>query len=277
MPALARKPYPTDLTDEQWRVLEPELQRPAGPGRPPRLDLREVINALLYQARTGCQWRLLPHDLPDWTAVRYYFDVWTRDGTWEEVNRRLVELTRQKRGRRAQPTAALIDSQSVKTTEAGGERGFDGEKNVKGRQRHFLVDTEGHLLAVLVEAANRGDREGARWLLSWVSKRWPELRKLWADQGYSGDELAATLRAQYGIDLEVVTRTPDQKGFAVQPRRWVVERSIAWVNRSRRLGKDYEQRPEATETWCYLSSIQLLLKRLCPRADQEPPYARKAA
>src|SRR3954447_19305010 len=243
-----RKPYPTDLTDEQWRILEAQLPHPSGPGRPATLDLREVVNALLYQARTGCQWRLLPHDLPDWTAVRYYFDGWTQDGTWEEINRKLVELTRQKRGRRAQPTAALIDSQSVKTTEAGGERSFDGGKNVKGRKRHFLVDTEGHLLAVLVEAANRGDRDGARWLLSWVSQRWPELRKLWADHGYSGEELATELRDHYGIDLEVVAKPADQKGFAVQPRRWVVERSIAWINRSRRLGKDYEQPPEATET-----------------------------
>jgi putative transposase len=152
-----------------------------------------------------------------------------------------------------------------------------GGKNVKGRKRQFLVDTEGHLLAVLVEAANRGDRESARWVLSWVSKRWPALRKLWADQGYSGDDLADWLRDQYGIDLEVVEKPAEQQGFAVQPRRWVVERSIAWINRSRRLSKDYEQRAEATETWCYLSSIQLLLKRPCPRSDSEAPYARKAA
>ena len=152
-----------------------------------------------------------------------------------------------------------------------------GEKNVKGRKRHFLVDTEGHLLAVLVEAANRGDREGARWVLQWVSKRWPALRKLWADQGYSGEDLADWLRAEYGIELEVVTKAADQRGFAVLPRRWVVERSIAWINRSRRLSKDYEHRAESTETWCYLSSIHLLLHRLCPRSDREPPYARKAA
>ena len=148
---------------------------------------------------------------------------------------------------------------------------------MRGRKRHFLVDTEGHLLAVLVEAANRGDRDGARWVLSWVSKRWPELRKLWADHGYSGADLAVWLRDEYGIDLEIVEKPADQVGFAVQPRRWVVERSIAWINRSRRLSKDYEQRAESTETWCYLSSIQLLLKRLCPRFDREPPYARKAA
>ena len=148
---------------------------------------------------------------------------------------------------------------------------------MKGRKRHFLVDTAGHLLAVLVEAADRGDREGARWVLTWVSKRWPELRKLWADQGYSGDELKQWLGEHYGIDLEVVERLADQVGFAVLPKRWIVERSIAWVNRSRRLSKEYEQRAECTESWCYLSSIHLLLQRLCPRSDVERPYARKAA
>jgi putative transposase len=148
---------------------------------------------------------------------------------------------------------------------------------VKGRKRHFLVDTHGELLAVLVEAANRGDREGARWLFSWVRKRWPELRKLWADQGYSGEDLATWLREQYGIELEVVEKPADQKGFAVLPRRWVVERSIAWLNRSRRLSKDYEQRPDATESWCYVSSTHLLLKQLCPCPAEDRPYLHKTA
>ena len=139
------------------------------------------------------------------------------------------------------------------------------------------MDTHGHLLAVLVEAANRGDRDGARWVFAWVRKRWPDLRKLWADQGYSGEDLADWLRDEYGIELEVVEKPADQKGFAVLPRRWVVERSIAWVNRSRRLSKDYEERPEAAESWCYVSSIHLLLNRLCPRSDTDPPYLRKVA
>ena len=139
------------------------------------------------------------------------------------------------------------------------------------------MDTEGHLLAVLVEAANRGDRDGARWVLCWVSKRWPELRKLWADGGYSGDDWADWLREEHGIDLEVVKKPADQKGFAVQARRWVVERSIAWLNRSRRLSKDYEHRAEASETWAYLSSIHFLLKRLQPAPERERPYRRQVA
>jgi putative transposase len=152
-----------------------------------------------------------------------------------------------------------------------------GEKKVKGRKRHFLVDTEGHLLAVLVAAANGGDREGARWVLGWVSQRWPELRKLWADGGYSGEDLVGELRDAYGIDLEVVEKPADQKGFVVQPRRWVVERTIAWLNRGRRLSKDYEHRAEASETWCYISSLHFLLKRLQPDPKHELPYRRKAA
>jgi putative transposase len=147
---------------------------------------------------------------------------------------------------------------------------------VAGRKRHYLVDTEGHLLAVVVHEADVNDREGARWVLRAVGQRWPELQKLWADQGYTGD-LAAWLRERYGIDLEIVERGPDHIGFVVLPRRWVVERSIAWYGRARRLSKDYEHWPEYSESWVYIASIQFLLRRLAPQRDIEPPYARKAA
>jgi putative transposase len=265
--------YPTDLTDEPWAVLAPLVARPAGPGRPPTVSLRAALNALLYLARAGCPWRLLPRESPHWTAVRYYFDKWAADGTWEEANGRLVEQTRERRGRAAQPTAALIDSQSSKTTEAGGERGFDGGKKINGRKRHYLVDTEGHLLAVLVEAADRTDRGGCFARLTSGGRR---CRRIWADHAYNGD-LAAWLRAAYGVDLAVVEHAPGQKGVAVLPRRWVVERTIAWLGRNRRLSKDYERSGAAMETWCCLASISLLLRRLRPDPQAERPYWRKAA
>lgn len=215
--------YPTDLTDAEWAVLQPLLPTRRGPGRPRRVELRRVINGLRYLTRTGCQWRLVPLDFPYWGTVRYYFDKWTNDGTWVRLNDALRERERVRVGREPQPSAAILDSQSVKTTEEGGDRGYDAHKNVNGRKRQILVDTLGNLLRAVVHPADVQD-------------------------------------------TEVGQKLPDQTTFVVLPRRWVVERTLAWLNRHRRLSKDYEVRSEYSATYLYLASIYLLTRRLakCP-------------
>ena len=258
--------YPSDVTDEQWAILEElDINKHWGPGRPMRLDLRAVINAILYVLRTGCAWRYLPKEYPNYNSVYYHYQKWCWDGTWEQVNTAVREQVRQAAGREAQPSLAIIDSQSVKTTEVGGEHGFDGGKKVNGRKRHIRVDTLGNLLKVIAHAANIGERAGAEQLLLKVPEPlWSRLEKILADGGYEGADFQAWVNQTFQVELEISLRPRDTKGFVLVPIRWVVERTFAWLGRYRRLSKDYERLTEHSEGMVYLASISRLLNRLAP-------------
>ncbi len=258
-----RKAYPSDLTNEQWKLLKRILPPPSGRGRKRTVDLREVLNGIFYLLRTGCQWRHLPHEFPAWQTVYGYFRRWQKSGLFEQLNTRLRERVRQAEGRRRQPSAAIIDSQSVKTTEAGGLRGYDAGKKINGRKRHALVDTIGLLLVAIVHSAHIQDRDGAKLVLEKVKERFPRLRLIWADGGYAG-QLVNWVKDQLSCVLEIVKRRDDVAGFEALPRRWVVERTLAWLSRCRRLSKDYEAETATSEAFIYLAMIHLMLKRLKP-------------
>lgn len=256
--------YKSDLRDEQWAIIAPLLKR-SGPGRPMKLDLRAVVNAILYVLRTGCQWAYLPHDYPNFNSVYYHYHKWCWDETWEEINTALRQQIRQEAGREAQPSLAIIDSQSVKTTEVGGEHGFDGGKKINGRKRHILVDTMGNLLKVIAHAANIGERDGAKLLLDQLPEPlWERLEKILADGGYEGSDFEAWVQDTFDILLEISLRPTGKKGFVVLPRRWVVERTFAWLGRFRRLSKDYEKLLDNSAGMVYLASIQRFLNSLAP-------------
>lgn len=254
--------YPSDLTDREWALIAPMLPAAKPGGRPRTTNLRDVVDAIQYIAVSGCQWRMLPKDFPPVSTVRGYFYAWRNQGLWYAINHLLVAATRELEGREASPTAGVIDSQSVKTTEAGGVCGYDAGKKTKGRKRHILTDTIGLMLVLIIQSAGVQDRDGAPEVLRFARFRFPWLRHVFADGGYGGKKLRDMLKGCGDWTIQIIRRSDAAEGFEVLPRRWVVERTFAWLGRSRRLAKDWENSTESSTAWGYISSIKLMTRRL---------------
>jgi putative transposase len=277
--------YPSDLSDSEWAIIGQLVPQPKTNGRYATLSRRALLNAMFYVTKTGCGWEWLPREFPKWKTVYHYFRLWRLSGLWHTIHTILRQMLRQALGRNVEPSAAIIDSQSVKTTYVGGpERGFDGGKKINGRKRHLVVDTQGLVVTLKVHAANISDRDGAQLVLDDMPKRFPRIRKLWTDSGYNGRFRTWAAEHLAKWDVEIVKHWwtgikgvwvgPDQEpptipsGFHVLPKRWIVERTFAWLDQNRRLSKDYERLPMTSETFMYVAMIRLMLRRLARRASQ---------
>lgn len=267
-PLSTDKKYDTDSSEEEWAIVEPILRRKGTVGSPSLIELRQIFDAIRYLVRTGCQWRNLPKDFPKHASVYYHFRRWTLDGTLEAVNATLVELDRMRMKRTAKPSGAILDSQSVKTADAREDKGYDAGKKIDGRKRHVVDDTVGHLLKVVVTAADLQDREGAKLAIAALDACLrASIKKIWADGSYTGENFLAFLQATFSdVQVEIAKTPLSQKGFVPVPVRWVVERTFAWLGRYRRLSKDYERCTKSSEGMIYMASISTLLRRLATAA-----------